>query len=193
MKNFLFGMLLGSLVIFGCNTTTAKKIIPKQESKKTSMIFIERVPLFDQMYSVSTEDLIIGIDIAKATSLFYSEWIREYGDPDRKLLANLNNMNILWGTDAEIVTECNCFDINGKFLESAVISGLTHAPDTIWVWDQDGKISETSFVHELIHVALWSIDGNADPDHEGDKKVLWLNSHTKFIERVNKILKKNDL
>jgi len=118
--------------------------------------------------------------------IFYELWEKEFGDPEGKIRDALDHLEIQWGKDRREVH--NVYDIDGNFFETSDVSGLMENSYTIWVWVED-NISETSFVHELTHVSLFHLCGNADADHEGDKFVCWSEEHSLFIDDVNAKLK----
>jgi hypothetical protein len=194
MKTVLAISLL-LLTLSSCKNLEDGKALTKntqEEDHQTSVIVIEKVPLFDQMYSVSEPESKIAVKkIAAATATFYIEWITNYGDVNDKILDNLDNLSILWGSELQVVE--NVYDVNGVFMPKGYASGLAYGPQLIWVWAEDGKISQTSFIHELVHVALWSHNSHGDADHEGNEKVLWTKHHTQFIDNVNELLRESDL
>ena len=57
------------------------------------------------------------------------------------------------------------------------------------------RIWKTSFVHELLHVAINAKNGgtHGDPDHEGSMWPGWSTRHTDFIHKMNMVLRKVDL
>ena len=81
----------------------------------------------------------------------------------------------------------NAYDIGGKYASKASASGLALTPGMIWVKTKPGEpICETSLVHELVHIAIWSLKGtDADPDHLGPKYSGWTVDHSALIQRVN--------
>lgn len=173
--------------MFGCNTVVTKEI---EKPKTETTVIVQELPMFDFAYVAGgLEDKISPNDLAVAMAIFYLSWEEEFGDPQRKILHNLNNINILMDSKQEEVR--NCYDIEGNFLPIAYANGLTYNPQTIWIWSADLKVSNTSFIHELVHVALWTEnEDNGDPDHEGPKYMPWSKRHTEFIKEINELLKK---
>jgi hypothetical protein len=125
--------------------------------------------------------------VAWAMYIFYEEWVNMYGDEDLAVKVSLNNLEIQWSKNPR--TEERVYDIDGNFLESARVIGLMLSPTSIWV-SIEPNISDTSLVHELVHIALRASCGNADPDHEGVEYPCWEPHHSEFITRINKILAK---
>jgi hypothetical protein len=124
--------------------------------------------------------------VAWTMYIFYELWEKEFGDPDKKIKDAFNNLEIRWGKERREVH--NVYDINGNFFETSSVSGLMESPYIVWVGIEN-DISDTSFVHELVHVALAHTCGSADPDHEGDKFACWSIRHSMFIDDLNKRLK----
>ena len=125
--------------------------------------------------------------VAWAMYIFYELWERDFGDENESLKHALEELQIIWGKDVKDVERV--YDIDGNFLEKAVVSGLMIDDTTIWVWAEDYQLSETSLIHELTHIALRHTCGEPDADHEGDKYVCWDDRHSEFIDSVNQVLK----
>ena len=124
--------------------------------------------------------------VAWTMYVFYELWEERFGDSEKKIENALNNLEIRWGQDRREVH--NVYDINGNFLETSSVSGLMESPYISWVGIED-NISDTSFVHELVHIALVHVCGSPDPDHEGDVYKCWSEQHSFFIDEVNTALK----
>ncbi len=125
--------------------------------------------------------------VAWVMYIFYDLWEKEFGDEDESLRAALDNLKIVWGKDAKEVSRV--YDMDGNFLEKAVVAGLMESDECIWVWAEDEDLSETSLVHELVHIALSHTCGDADADHEGLEYPCWDERHTRFIDDINQVLK----
>ena len=124
--------------------------------------------------------------VAWTMYIFYELWEKEFGDPENKVNNALKHLAIKWGEENREVH--NVYDIHGNFLELSTISGLMENPYSIWV-KAELNISETSFVHELVHIALVHTCGSADPDHEGSEYMCWTEQHSLFIDKVDTKLK----
>jgi hypothetical protein len=124
--------------------------------------------------------------VAWTMYIFYELWEKEFGDPKKKIKNAFNHLEIRWGRERREVH--NVYDINGNFFETSSVSGLMESSSIIWVGTED-NISDTSFVHELVHIALVHTCGSADPDHEGDKFACWSEEHSLFINTINAKLK----
>ena len=129
--------------------------------------------------------------------VFYKKWKKTFGDKDSAVLKSFHNLRIVWSHTNRSIS--NIYDINGKHINRSVhVSGFYLPPDLICVHVKDDrrpsfKISDTSFVHELVHVALHAATGTPDPDHEGKKYSGWTPKHTDFINEVRSSLKKSGL
>jgi hypothetical protein len=124
--------------------------------------------------------------VAWTMYIFYELWEKEFGDPDNKVKEALDHLQIKWSEESKEVH--NVYDIHGNFLEVATVSGLMEGPYGVWIKVAE-DISDTSFVHELVHIALFHTCGSADPDHEGDKYLCWTDQHSLFIDKVDNKLK----
>ena len=125
-----------------------------------------------------------------AFSIFYYAWVKEFGDPDKKVLNNLNKMMVEWGEENKVVH--SGYSISGVKKMNVKIAGMTVTKGYIWVkrnhW---GHVYKTSLVHELVHASLWAATGSPDADHEATvyrNENYWTRKHTIFIIKVNKIL-----
>ena len=87
----------------------------------------------------------------------------------------------------------NGYAMNGNWVTGRV-KGVAISPGYIWVWrGQYERLAATALVHELIHVALWLKNGEADSDHEGTKYKGWTKRHTEFMHSLNYLLATMDL
>jgi len=123
--------------------------------------------------------------VAWAMYVFYEEWNRTYGDEGKAVRHAMNNLEIQWGRESRQVSRV--YDINGNFLRTASVVGLMLSPTSIWA-SVENNISDTSLVHELVHIALKAGCGDADPDHEGESFECWEDHHSVFIDNVNNML-----
>jgi len=128
-------------------------------------------------------------EVAWAMVVFYVKWVEEFGDTEGKIQQALNTLLIEW--DYKERTVGLAYTSKGKLIENVKVTGLAINPSMIWVQTgATGKISDTSFVHELVHIALWADNGGPDSDHEGSVYPGWKPKHTQFIQDLNKALKK---
>jgi hypothetical protein len=84
----------------------------------------------------------------------------------------------------------NVFDLKGKFYNSHTVSGLAINPEWVWVEIRTRSICDSSLIHELAHIIIWSTIGNrGDPDHEGSKFNGWTKEYTELIIETNEMLR----
>ena len=126
---------------------------------------------------------------ALAMMIFYHKWQEYFGDSDYSVKNTLNKTMIKWGKNVRAL-DANGFDLEGEPLTHALIAGLTESKTVVWVWQgKHGKISETSLMHELVHISLGASVGNFDPDHEGGKYYGWSPAHSVMIEEAKDMLR----
>ena len=125
---------------------------------------------------------------ALALIVFYHVWLEYFGDLDLSIKGMLQNVMIEWDTKKK--TRISAYDIDGQPVENRNIIGLVKSNSIIWVWQgYHHKISESSLMHELVHLALRAKNGSGDPDHEGHKYRGWTPLHTSLIVEANSILR----
>ena len=142
-----------------------------------------------------------SFDVAASLSIFYSFWVDggfSYSkETEQQLLEDLRSLNIEFSSRQ--LTARNIFDVNGRRVSEAFLNGLTLGNGSgIWVYTRgqtDVKIHKTSFIHELVHVALCVENAylHCDPDHTGAQYGGWTKRHTNFIEAMNSFLEALDL
>ena len=141
------------------------------------------LPYFADAFQIQSSCDVYDKDhVAWVIFIFYELWERDFLDPGRQVQTALMKLEIEWGPEPLKVE--NVYDIDGNFIEKAEVSGLMRNSHSIWVLSED-YISETSLVHELVHIALRHSCGSADPDHEGDEYPCWTEKHSEFIDSVN--------
>jgi hypothetical protein len=114
--------------------------------------------------------------------IFYELWEETFGDTNSAVKKALEQLQITWGQQIRIVN--NVYAIDGTFHETARVTGLVEDDYKIWVLAEN-NISDTSFIHELVHIALMHSCGSADPDHEGETFPCWTLQHSLFIDEIN--------
>jgi hypothetical protein len=130
--------------------------------------------------------------VSIALRLFYTGWVQEFGDEDRKVSKALQKIMIRWGKEKR--SSYSGFTVSGEHLEDGDILGVTISPTYIWVWENKyERLGATALTHELVHVALWAEGKHGDPDHEGDLFQGWTKKHSKFIKKINQTLAKLDI
>jgi len=150
--------------------------------------------LKDSWQIVSLCDVDVN-EVSTAISIFYYMWDKEFGDPDKKVLNNLNKTVIEWGEEEKVVH--SGFSISGVRKENLKIIGMAVTKGYVWVKrNKWGDIHKTALIHELVHTSLWAATGSPDADHEATvyrNENLWTRKHTIFIEKVNDILSSLDI
>ena len=119
-----------------------------------------------------------------AMLVFYTKWDETFGDYNGDIWGALNKLMVAWSPSSK---RGDAYDIDGNPVKDVSFGGVALSPSYIWVKVYpDRLICESSFVHELVHIAIWTIKGsNGDPDHAGPKYRGWSVDHSKFIEDVN--------
>ncbi len=125
--------------------------------------------------------------VAIAIQTYESAWEEKFGMSEevRKMLRTL-----LIGFSAEPRKVSAAYDMDGNLVTDGVLIGETMAPNMIWVHAGNHiRICDTSFVHELIHVSVWSLGfERGDPDHLGDEYAGWTHEHNRLVQDVNEKL-----
>jgi hypothetical protein len=160
---------------------------------------LNSVPGYTGTYQITDDcDYFYPSHTSLAMHVFYIEWVNKFRDDDHQLLKALNDMEIEYGTYQRRISRV--FSIDGTYRpEPTVINGLTaRGGKYIFVWIGKGccpKLAKTSFVHELVHVAIYAANygEHGDPDHEGSTYKGWTTMHTKFIKDTNEVMKSMDL
>ena len=134
---------------------------------------------------------------ALAMSVFYIEWVTNFGDPHGNVKDHLDELFIEYNSRQRKISRV--YSVDGEFRPGpTVINGLTSENGKyIFVWSgmMPGRLYDTSLVHELVHVAIYAVNNgeHGDPDHEGDKYEGWTEEHTDFIKSTSRILEDLDI
>jgi len=122
-----------------------------------------------------------------AKTVFYSVWLDNFKDPDLAVGMNLDRLCVefskkRWKVDRGYYEDGKRLPIGG-----ANVLGQTFNRSYIRVYSagKDTKLYKTSFAHELVHASLMALNGQADPDHLGNKYKGWTLKHSQLIDRVN--------
>ena len=125
---------------------------------------------------------------ALAMMVFYHHWTKNFGDSELKIKQTLERVMVTWSVEKKTLKLA--YNLKGEKVKHATIIGLTQSSSLVWVWQGYGhKISESSLVHELTHLALRAINGHGDFDHEGTKRDGWTAEHTKMIIEAKNMLR----
>ena len=144
-----------------------------------------RIPSYQNAWQTVIDcEYYTGDETAWVMTLFYDEWVRRFGDEGGSVDMALENLEIVWSPDSRI--EKNIYGVDGTFYEESEVHGLFNtSPVWIWIYAPPGAvISETSLIHELVHLALFAINSDADADHEGHRYHGWTSEHTLMIDVV---------
>ena len=128
--------------------------------------------------------------VAFALTLFYHNWIEEFGDFDLAVKEMVENVMIEWGEKVKV--SVNGYHLDGKPIKNHNIIGRVMSPSMIWVFKGHKEaLSETALIHELVHLAIRAQLGNGhgDPDHEGSKYSGWTIAHTRMIDVTKGMLR----
>ena len=129
-------------------------------------------------------------DVAVAFAIFYDIWTNTFGDRDYRIRSMLDNVMVQWGKEKKILN--NVYDVGGSPREVSYVVGMVITKSMIWVYTGDGrKISESSLVHELVHLSIRRVNNSdhGDPDHEGSTYSGWTRAHTFLIQETNRTLR----
>jgi multimeric flavodoxin WrbA len=134
---------------------------------------------------------------AVAMSVFYIEWVVNFGDPNGEVKDALDELFVEYNSRQRRLSRV--YSMDGTYRPGpTVINGLTgERGKYIFVWSgtMPGRLWDTSLVHELVHVAIYARNNgeHGDPDHEGDKYKGWTEEHTDFIKSTNRALEDLDI
>tara|TARA_R100000008_G_C3575521_1_gene165023 strand:+ start:490 stop:954 length:465 start_codon:yes stop_codon:yes gene_type:complete len=129
---------------------------------------------------------------ALAMMIFYHHWYDWFGDEDLLVKKSLEKVMIEWGLEKKTLKRG--YSLKGKLKKHITVVGMTKSNSFIWVWKgYFNKISESSLMHELVHVALRAKYGHGDRDHEGSKYDGWTVDHTAMILEAKETLRSFDI
>ena len=126
--------------------------------------------------------------VAIAISAFEKAWYERFG-MSMKVRSNLRDMLITFDSKTKTVT--SAYDMSGKLVTNALLSGQTFTPNIIWVYagEEIKRVCDSSLVHELVHASIWITGAErGDPDHLGHEYRGWHESHNILIQDVNRYL-----
>ena len=145
-----------------------------------------KIPELQNTYQLLDECVVDSYAVYRSMYVFYENWKYHFGDDTGKVRETINNVLIQWGDKRRTVA--GAYDLVGRFIKQASVTGLALSPSHIWVKRGEKGIGTSSLVHELVHITLWNLYGSADPTHEGGDDDIWTEKHTKFIKETNNLL-----
>lgn len=149
-----------------------------------------KVPGYDRSYiMVYNCNVMDRQRVSIGITIFLEEWSKVYGRSARQAIIT-NTMNNILVEFSDIDKTVNGYSVDGRYIENADVKGLAHGPTLAWVKAVPGDLlCKTSFVHELMHLAIWAIKGtDGDPDHLGTKYHGWTNDSMIIIQNTNQRL-----
>ena len=125
--------------------------------------------------------------------MFVKDYARVFDISEVEVWAMLTNLEIEVSAIPRIVK--SAYDVKGRPVKEAYVTGLALSPTHIWVEVKTSQIWSSSLAHELVHVIIWKQNAgiHGDPDHEGDQFSGWQKKHTEFIKKFNIDLLDNNL
>lgn len=127
--------------------------------------------------------------VSIGTTIFLEEWGRVHRS-DIQYRAVEETMNNLLIEFSNVDKRLNAWDVSGNYIKNANVVGLAQGPTMAWVKAEPGDLlCQTSFAHELMHLAIWTLKGtDGDPDHLGKKYMGWTADSMMIIQYVNQRL-----
>lgn len=190
------------LVLLASAAIMPNKVTPTGNCKWGLNAFTDIPGYANAAQSNHTCDHFDPNETSLAMFLFYIHYAEEFGDDNQVVAKWLHNLTIIW-TDDIIEMSGAGYHVDGTMGRSNKALGLTTSNGRlIKVYTRKitsltdvKRIWKTSFVHELLHVAINAqyAGRHGDPDHEGSKWPGWTKKHTEFIHNMNMVLRKVDL
>ena len=152
-----------------------------------------RLPFFGNATQVVNDcSKYPNYQVALALLVFYYTWVEYFGDNDYAISQLLDEVMIQWGKEKK--QSKRAYDIHGERVKNRKILGMVQSPTIAWVYQRGrfdtDKLSDTSLIHELVHLAIRAQNGkHGDPDHEGDKYHGWTSAHTQLIKEAKGVLR----
>lgn len=183
------GLFLGLLLLFMI-------LLPNCSGQKEVLIepSIQHVLKLNKTVQIGFGDSFSIQETELAVFIFYHCWLQTFGDKNGTLLDALTNFTVIWVPDNWTIKNVTVFNEDGKKIQvgknGVILSGITLNKTLIKVAINKQTISNTSFVHELVHIALWHTnpESQGDPDHQGTKYPGWTEKHSAFISMVNQLI-----
>ena len=150
-----------------------------------------KIPEFERSYIIVRDCLTMDRQrVSIAITIFLEEWKKKFSyqlASNRKVEKSMHNLMAEFNDDQK---SANAYSVDGRFGNNLPLAGLTTSPGYIWVKTMRGeRLCYTSFVHELVHVAIWAIKGtDGDPDHMGHQYSGWGHKHMIVMQETNRRL-----
>lgn len=149
-----------------------------------------KIPGYDKSYiMVQNCNVMDRQRVSIGITIFLEEWrkVNRTGISYQKVKRTMNNLLVEFNDNNKTV---NGYDVSGEYISNVSVSGLAQSPTMAWVKSRPGDLlCETSFIHEMMHLAIWAIKGtDGDPDHLGKKYVGWSNNSMMIIQNTNERL-----
>ena len=150
-----------------------------------------KVPGFQKSYIIVHDCSVMNVErVSIAMHTFIQKWKEKFPHrhmENRKVEKSLDSLISEFNGQQK---NANAYTVDGTYGTNLSLSGLTLSPGWIWVKAfPDDRLCQSSFVHELAHVGIWSLKGtDGDPDHLGRKHGGWEITHSLIIQETNEIL-----
>lgn len=125
-------------------------------------------------------EIIDKNDLSTITNIIYVQWNKDFGFGTKEeiIFKEISNLEIIW------VDKINSYE------EHTQIFSVTESPKSILINLDFQENFIRLYTHEFVHLVLWSINGEPDPDHEKEEYQGWTNEHTEWI-RVTELFIEN--
>ena len=152
-----------------------------------------RLPFFGNATQVVNDCAMYpNYQVSLALLVFYYTWVEYFGDRDYVVSGLLDDVMIEWCEEKKPIKRG--YDLKGERVRNRKALGMVRTKSMAWVYQHGrfdtGKLSDTSLIHELVHLAIRAHNGkHGDPDHEGDKYHGWTSAHTELIKEAKGVLR----
>jgi hypothetical protein len=148
-----------------------------------------KIPLFTQSWQIVENCRLFESEkVGIALLVFHNSWRLKFGDHGGKIWKMLDDIMIEWSQKDRRVA--SAYSLDGFPVTDVRVTGITLSRSIIWVHvEENDKICNTSFAHELVHAAIWALkQTDGDPDHLGNNYSGWTLDHNILIQEVNATL-----
>lgn len=120
-------------------------------------------------------------DLSRITNFIYISWYENFGfktkEEENLVFDNVSNLGIEWVL--EIPNEWTPL-----IPKNYIIMALTTSDQHIIINENYKDIFINLYTHEFVHIVLWTINKEPDPDHEFKEYKGWTENHTNWIRKV---------